>query len=177
MEEWRSRLPLPPTDGRLATLPEARCFFTLRRGWPILPLATNLLIAMQIRINRGSAAFTLFEIMIVVAIIGLLAAIAVPNYMRARETTLLSSIRNNCRLIDNSKETWALEYTKLSADVPTEQDLAPYIKGGFPASVVGEKYEIGTVGDLTQAVLPEGRTLLDDPGPFTGSKTGDEAAP
>ena len=122
---------------------------------------------MHIGTCRRRAAFTLFEIMIVIAIIGLLAAIAVPNYMRAREKANLSNIRQNLRLIDNCKEQWALENRKLSSDKPTRDDLAPYCKGGFPRSVVGETYNIGAVKDSAQAVLPEGGELLGDPGPFT----------
>ena len=64
---------------------------------------------MQLKKFRSRAAFTLVEIMIVVAIIGLLAAIAVPNLLRAREKTQLSLIQNNLRLIDNAKQSWALE--------------------------------------------------------------------
>jgi len=53
--------------------------------------------------------FTLVEIMIVVAIIGLLAAIAIPNFVRARTTSQQNACINNLRLIDSSKQQWALE--------------------------------------------------------------------
>jgi prepilin-type N-terminal cleavage/methylation domain-containing protein len=100
---------------------------------------------MQLKKFRGRAAFTLVEIMIVVAIIGLLAAIAVPNLLRAREKTQLSLIQNNLRLIDNAKQSWALENNQPSSATPTSEQLAPYFnKSKFPDGSVGETYNIGT---------------------------------
>ncbi|MCS1411315.1 MAG: Type II secretion system protein G [Verrucomicrobia subdivision 3 bacterium] len=123
---------------------------------------------MQIKTFRGRAAFTLVEIMIVVAIIGLLAAIAVPNFVRARETTQLNSIYNNLRLVDGFKEQWALENRKPSTATPTHEDLAPYFKNRkFPAPVVGETYELGSVNESSRASLPPNVTLTGLPGPFT----------
>src|SRR2546425_8620416 len=72
---------------------------------------------MQIKTNR-KAGFTLVEIMIVVAIIGLLAAIAIPNFVKARETAQLNSIVNNLRIIEGAKDQWALEQKKGTGDVP-----------------------------------------------------------
>src|ERR1700691_4733209 len=54
--------------------------------------------------------FTLVEIMIVVAIIGLLAAIAIPNFVRARTTSQMNACINNLRQIDGAKQQWALEH-------------------------------------------------------------------
>ena len=77
--------------------------------------------------NR-KAGFTLVEIMIVVAIIGLLAAIAIPSFVRARQTTQTNTCINNLRLLDAAKQQWALETNATSTDEPAEADVVPYLK-------------------------------------------------
>jgi prepilin-type N-terminal cleavage/methylation domain-containing protein len=77
--------------------------------------------------NRGRAAgFTLVEIMIVVAIIGLLAAIGIPNFVRARQTSQTNACINNLRIIDQAKQQWALEYGQISTATPASSDILPY---------------------------------------------------
>jgi prepilin-type N-terminal cleavage/methylation domain-containing protein len=82
---------------------------------------------MKINTSR-TAGFTLVEIMIVVAIIGLLAAIAIPNFVRARATSQANACINNMRQIDGAIQQWALENGKQSADAVTLGDCQPYIK-------------------------------------------------
>ena len=80
--------------------------------------------------NSRSAGFTLVEIMIVVAIIALLAAIAVPSFLRARKRSQATATLETCRMIDAAKDQYAIENGKSAGLVPTGSDLAVYIKKG-----------------------------------------------
>jgi len=84
---------------------------------------------MRSRLFRQSA-FTLVEIMIVVAIIGLLAAVAIPNFVRARTHAQMNACINNLRLIDAAKQQWALELRQSGSVTPVETDLQPYLVRG-----------------------------------------------
>jgi type II secretory pathway pseudopilin PulG len=72
----------------------------------------------------------LVEIMIVVAIIGLLAAIAIPNFVRARTTSQTNMCIDNLRMIDAAKQQWALEHGAVSTSTPQTTDIQPYLGRG-----------------------------------------------
>jgi len=101
---------------------------------------------MKIECSR-SAGFTLVEIMIVVAIIAMLAAIAMPNFVKARTAAQKNACIANLRQIDGAKLTWALETKKIAADSPADSDLfgaTQYIRQK-PSCPGGGTYTIATV--------------------------------
>ncbi|HEU0009664.1 MAG TPA: prepilin-type N-terminal cleavage/methylation domain-containing protein [Verrucomicrobiae bacterium] len=103
------------------------------------------------------AGFTLIEIMIVVAIIALLAAIAIPNLAKSRKSAQRTACINNLRVIEGAKSIWALENKKGDADVPTDADLFG------PNSQIAKKpdcpgngtYTIGAVSEKPTCSVPD----------------------
>lgn len=90
--------------------------------------------------------FTLVEIMIVVLIIGILLSIAVPQWVRARESTRLRGCLRNLTEIDNAKARWAMENNLPGNSVPTAADIAPiFIKGQMPVCPTSGVYTINQV--------------------------------
>ncbi len=96
--------------------------------------------------SRLIMAFTLTEIMIVVAIIGLLAAIAIPNFAKARTTAQMNTCYNNLRQIESAKDQLAIEIKKTTGDTVDTDDIGEYIKGGFPSCPAGGTYDVGVIG-------------------------------
>ena len=111
--------------------------------------------------NRKSGAFTLVEIMIVVLIIGILMAIAVPNFIRARETSRRNSCIANMKQMDSAKEQWAMDNKAASGAAVQMSDIAGvYMKGSVagPACPAGGAYTVNPVGTnpaCSKAPAPE----------------------
>jgi prepilin-type N-terminal cleavage/methylation domain-containing protein len=102
--------------------------------------------------------FTLVEIMIVVAIIGLLAAIAIPNFVQARARSQATACINNLRMISNACDQFAIENNKTTgAHVSLHLDLTPYIKlnsaHNLPPCPAGGNYGIENIGDIPTCSL------------------------
>jgi prepilin-type N-terminal cleavage/methylation domain-containing protein len=108
------------------------------------------------RIRRvHNAGFTLVEIMVVVAVIGILASIAVPTWRRARESAQVNSIGNNLRLLEAAKAQYAMEARLATSTTIGMTDLVPYLRNNeLPKPVAEETYSIsggGTIADPIQA--------------------------
>jgi prepilin-type N-terminal cleavage/methylation domain-containing protein len=101
---------------------------------------------MQVKTSRKTG-FTLVEIMIVVAIIGLLAAIAIPNFVKARTTAQQKACIANLKQIDAAKEQWALETKKTQGEAVTDTDVDTYLKNSArPNCPSGGTYSYNVVG-------------------------------
>jgi prepilin-type N-terminal cleavage/methylation domain-containing protein len=121
-----------------------------------------------IRKARAERGFTLVEIMIVVLIIGILLAIAVPNFVRARESSRTKACVANLKQIEAAKEQWAMDTRAASDATPNWNDLVgsdKYMKSQ-PQCPSGGNYTIGNVATLPSCSI-EAHTQA-----FTGSSGG-----
>jgi prepilin-type N-terminal cleavage/methylation domain-containing protein len=98
---------------------------------------------------RRQNGFTLIEIMIVVLIIAMLLAIAIPNFLRARDRSRAKACQSNLRMIVSAKEQWAMDNMRSGTDTPTAAELVSnYIKGTsgtLPECPSGGVYSMGTL--------------------------------
>ncbi len=117
-------------------------------------------------LNKKRGGFTLVEIMIVVAIIALLAAIAVPGFLRARKRSQASRVINDLRLIDSAVDQYAIENNKTSGSIVGTKDWTQYMKSGSllyntGADLFGQAYGPQTVDSLPKVPAETWKTLSD----------------
>jgi prepilin-type N-terminal cleavage/methylation domain-containing protein len=120
--------------------------------------------------QRPESGFTLVEIMIVVAIIALLAVIAFPNFVKARNSARVKACMSNLRVMDTAKAQWALENKQPSSARPVSSDIVPYLRDGrMPDCPANGTYRIRSLPRQPICSLwAEGHTLAnldgdDDP--------------
>ena len=118
------------------------------------------------KLNKRRGGFTLVEIMIVVAIIALLAAIAVPGFLRARKRSQATKILNDLRLIDSAVDQYAIETNKASGTAVAIGDWTNYLKRGSVlyntgADLFSQSYGAQTVDSLPK-VPASSKTALSD---------------
>ena len=106
------------------------------------------------KLNKKRGGFTLVEIMIVVAIIALLAAIAVPNFLRARKRSQATRVLNDLRLLDSAIDQYSIERGKASGMNPVFGDLKDYLKVGTSLYNTGVDLLGDTYGPFTIDSIP-----------------------
>ena len=121
---------------------------------------------MLTKLNKKRGGFTLVEIMIVVATIALLAAIAVPGFLRARKRSQASRVVNDLRLIDSAVDQYAIETNKKSGDAVAVTDWTNYLKKGTNLYSTGKDILGADYGAQTVDTLPKvpstSKTALSD---------------
>jgi prepilin-type N-terminal cleavage/methylation domain-containing protein len=121
---------------------------------------------MLMKLNKKRGGFTLVEIMIVVAIIALLAAIAVPGFLRARKRSQASRVVNDLRLIDSAVDQYAIENNKATGATVNSADWSIYMKKGSALyntgkDLFGQDYGVQTVDSLPKVPAVTWNTLSD----------------
>jgi len=123
-------------------------------------------IKMLNNLNKRRGGFTLVEIMIVVAIIALLAAIAVPGFLRARKRSQASRILNDLRMIDSAVDQYAIETNRKTGDAVAIADWTNYLRKGSSLynsgkSLLGTSYGAQTVDTIPQVPASDLAVLSD----------------
>ena len=110
---------------------------------------------MLTKFNKRRGGFTLVEIMIVVAIIALLAAIAVPGFLRARKRSQASRVLNDLRLIDSAVDQYAIETAKSTGSAVAVSDWTNYLKKDTTLYITGKDLFGNDFGSQTVDTLPK----------------------
>ena len=118
------------------------------------------------KLNNRRGGFTLVEIMIVVAIIALLAAIAVPGFLRARKRSQASRILNDLRMIDAACDQYAIETNRTTGNTVGVSDWTNYLKKNTSLyntgkDILGNSYGAQTVDSIPQVTQASWNVLSD----------------
>ena len=118
------------------------------------------------KLNNRRGGFTLVEIMIVVAIIALLAAIAVPGFLRARKRSQANRIINDLRLIDSAVDQYAIETNRSSGFSVNTADWTNYLKAGTNLyatgnDILGNPYGVQRVDSIPRVPTSSKNSLSD----------------
>ena len=125
---------------------------------------------MKINQWRSPAGFTLVEIMIVVAIIGLLAALAVPGLQRSRMRAQGYRVVNDARQADAAIDQWALETGQINGNAVVTTAAALYLKGAWPTNdILNNRYTYTVVGPTQVQISATTKTALSGVGISWGS--------
>lgn len=106
-------------------------------------------------IGNGNQSYASVALLAPAFTVGMLSAIAIPNFVKARATAQQNACINNLRQIDAAKQQWALENNKKSTDTPTWDDLKPYLRGPVPLICpAGGTYAINAVSEPPTCSIP-----------------------
>lgn len=109
-------------------------------------------------VGNGSQSYANSALLPAVAVAGMMSAIAIPNFVKARTTSQRNACINNLRQLDAAENQWALENGKKAGDACTEADLKPFIRlvgGQLPKCPAGGTYTIGPVGESPKCSVPD----------------------
>lgn len=116
---------------------------------------------MNNKIRKDRSAFTLVEIMIVVAIIGLLAALAIPGFVKARKQSQGRRIMNDCRQMDAAIDQWALETGQTDGATINTTGAATYLKTQWKTTdLLNNAYSLTVVGTTQISISVNSKSSL-----------------
>lgn len=103
----------------------------------------------NMKTNKTHQGFTLVELMIVVAIIGVISAMALPSLVKARVTSQKNACISNLQQIEGAKESWAFENRKAEGDASVDTEVNTFLRGGrTPVCPGGGSYTYNAVGTM-----------------------------